>query len=302
VTGQALHVFYTVLGLEDALSSELSLKGFRVEGKLPSRVLARGRGPWPRTASRVAALAGTSRAQPSTRGIRLALRGAMPRRPPCRVEGRVHGGCYPGRMLERVAAREAERRGCGEGLLLVDYFCREGLLLVGVEEARLWRGRRAYYGGWHPATLNPLIAAALPFIAGVTAGTLLDPLCGAATIPVESWMSAGVEGLCSDYREEYVARARGLVKRLRAPVSVFAADVFDHPSRRVDLVATDPPRRSVAVHVKLAAAAARLGRRAAIVTPYPRLVSEAVGGEVAVRTFQGGVRVYVVVGRGDATG
>ncbi len=287
-------LFYTVRGLEEALAAELRAKGYHVSWVRPSRVAAEGRGEWPRTASRAARLLGLGRAGASTRSLRLALRGLLVRGVPCRVRGYVHGRCYSARMLELVAAREASRRGCGPGVLLVDYYCGEGLLLAAVEEAVLWRGRRSYYVGGHPATLNPLIAAAIPFLAGVTSGVLLDPLCGSGTIPVEAALGAGLLGLCSDVERGYARIALEAAARAGAWVEVFVADVERHPVGKVDLVATDPPRGDKSVHVRLARAAVRLGRLAALVTPF-REAASLVRGRVYA-TFQGGEKVYVAVG------
>lgn len=291
-------LFYTIRGLEEALALELGELGAQVVETLPSRVIGEaGAAPRPRTASRVAVLLGEAVAAPERRELRLAIRAALPRGAPCRVRGYVHGRCLPARMLELVAAREARRRGCGGGLLLVDYFCSSGRLLLARELEALWRGRRGYYRGGHPATLNPLLAAAIPFLAGVRSGVLLDPLCGSGTIPVEASLARGLRGLCSDVEPRYAAVASRSVAASGAEVDVFVADVFRHPLRgAVDLVATDPPRTSLVEHLRLAAAAAGLGGLAAIVTPYPGRVASLLGEARIYDTFQGGERVSIVVG------
>ncbi len=292
-------LFYTVRGLEEALRLELEELGARAVEALPSRVLAEADAAVrPRTASRVAELLGEAEARPLRRSLRLAIRAALPRGAPCRVRGYVHGRCIPARVLELVAAREAKRRGCGGGLLLVDYFCGSGRILLAREVEALWAGRRGYYRGGHPATLNPLLAAAIPFLAGVRGGVVLDPLCGSGTIPVEASLARGLRGLCSDVEPGYVAIAARSAAASGADVEVFAADVLAHPVRgAVDLVATDPPRASLGVHLRLAAAAVRLGRLAAVVTPYPGRVAALLEDARVYATFQGGERVAIVVGR-----
>jgi tRNA (guanine6-N2)-methyltransferase len=57
-------------------------------------------------------------------------------------------------------------------------------LLVGVETSGRSLHRRGYRVYNHPAAINPVIAAAMVYSAGATR-TLLDPMCGGATIPIE---------------------------------------------------------------------------------------------------------------------
>ena len=57
-------------------------------------------------------------------------------------------------------------------------------MLVGVETSGRSLHKRGYRVYNHPAALNPVIAAAMVYSAG-SPRTLLDPMCGGATIPIE---------------------------------------------------------------------------------------------------------------------
>jgi tRNA (guanine6-N2)-methyltransferase len=57
-------------------------------------------------------------------------------------------------------------------------------LLIGVETSGRSLHRRGYRVYNHPAAINPVIAAAMVYSAGAIR-TLLDPMCGGATIPIE---------------------------------------------------------------------------------------------------------------------
>ncbi|MDG4789779.1 methyltransferase domain-containing protein [Micromonospora sp. WMMD1102] len=103
--------------------------------------------------------------------------------------------------------------------------------------------RRAYRRMSRPGSLHPPVAAALVRVAGARDGDcLLDPCCGAGTIPVEAALAGrGLSIMGGDIDRAVVAIAAG--NGGDAPVGWVVADAgrIPLPDGAVDLVVTNPP-------------------------------------------------------------
>ncbi|GAA3772272.1 methyltransferase domain-containing protein [Plantactinospora mayteni] len=103
--------------------------------------------------------------------------------------------------------------------------------------------RRAYRRVSRPGSLHPPVAAALVRLAGPRDGDLLlDPCCGAGTIPVEASLSGGALSIVGgDIDRAVVAIAAG--NGGDAPVGWMVADAgrIPLPDGVVDLMVTNPP-------------------------------------------------------------
>jgi len=97
------------------------------------------------------------------------------------------------------------------------------------------------------SALKPTLAAALIRLAGAHrgGGRLIDPMCGAATIPLEARrINPGLEVQAADWDEETVAVARESASEHGVDLDVEVADARAlgelHPGR-FDYIVTDPP-------------------------------------------------------------
>lgn len=305
------YLLTTILGLEEALAKEASMRNARVLATLPSRVVVEGPPPEARTAARILRIHAMKRVDVfSVKDVRLGIREVFREHAlkGSRIESHVHGGCLSVKMLKAVAVREYKRV-YGEdppkkgGRTIIDLFCRKKIMVVSTDYRALWSGSRPYYFGGHPASLNPLIAAAIPFIADTFGETLLDPMCGSGTIPIEASLATGGRSLASDIVEKYARLAAEQSSLAGAQVDVFVADVSKHPIRGVDVVATDPPRHDKGLHASLVKRLVSIEPgKIVLVTPFPGLAGRLMLGFrlcKRVRTFQGGEKVYIEVYKRD---
>lgn len=160
-----------------------------------------------------------------------------------------------------------------------------GVRLAGEESLH----RRWYRVYEHPASLNPAIASAMLELAGLRDGeTLLDPVCGGGTIPIEAALfHEDIKAICNDVSPEAIrgatmnALAAGVTSRIRFVNEDLAGlpDVLRGES--VDVIGADPPygirlgdpRRSVHVLGDLMETSRRLlrqGGRLVVIYPYRR--------------------------------
>jgi tRNA (guanine6-N2)-methyltransferase len=137
--------------------------------------------------------------------------------------------------------------------------------------------RRLYKAASMPGTLHPPLAAAMLRVAGVGAGdVLLDPCCGAGTLPIEAaGMAARVIG--SDVDPAAVAAAVANGRGAGAAVTWSVADAGALPLRdgTVDRVVVNPPwARQVDPRGRLTADPDRLWREARrVLAPSGRIVA-----------------------------
>jgi len=119
--------------------------------------------------------------------------------------------------------------------------------IAGIQLTRESLDRRIRRGGTLRSSLKPTVAAAMLRLAGAHRGPgrLIDPLCGAAVIPVEAArINPALAVEASDWDEPTVAIARGtcvnhglgLVPRLR-DARALGAEL----PQRFDYIVTDPP-------------------------------------------------------------
>jgi 23S rRNA G2445 N2-methylase RlmL len=123
--------------------------------------------------------------------------------------------------------------------------------------------RRPYKAVSVPGTLHPPLAAAMLRVAEIGAGdVLLDPCCGAGTLPIEA---AGIGARASGSDADPAAVAASVANGRGAAVSWSVADAGALPTRdgTVDLVAVNPPwARQVGPRGRLAVDPARLWHEA----------------------------------------
>jgi 23S rRNA G2445 N2-methylase RlmL len=135
--------------------------------------------------------------------------------------------------------------------------------------------RRAYKTASVPGTLHPPLAAAMLRVAGIGAGdVLLDPCCGAGTLPIEAaGAAARVIGSDADPAAVGAAAANGA----GVAVTWYVADAGAIPlgDGTVDRVVVNPPwARQVAPRGRLAADPDRLWREACrVLAPGGRIVA-----------------------------
>ena len=170
-----------------------------------------------------------------------------------RVEGRLAG--EPGftrRELAGAAGAVLQRRhGTPVDLerpdLLVWVELVHGRLLTGIPLNRESLDRRLRRGRALRVSLKPTIAAAMIRSAGAQRGapSLLDPCCGAATIPVEAVLAnSRVSAFGSDWDEATVEAARGTIANHGVDVKLQRCDARELGagwSRRFDRIVTNPP-------------------------------------------------------------
>jgi 23S rRNA G2445 N2-methylase RlmL len=135
--------------------------------------------------------------------------------------------------------------------------------------------RRSYKAASVPGTLHPPLAAAMLRVAEIGAGhVLLDPCCGAGTLPIEA---AGVAGRVLGSDVDLSAVAASVANGRGAGVTWSAADAGALPVRdgSVDRVVVNPPwARQVAPRGRLAARPDRLWREVGrVLAPGGRIVA-----------------------------
>ncbi len=107
--------------------------------------------------------------------------------------------------------------------------------------------RRGYRVYEHPAALKPTIAHAMIVLSGMRdSETILDPMCGGGTIPIEALLVfEDARGICSDFNPRHVrgAKMNALAARVanRLEARVHDARRIDELVRRVDRIVLNPP-------------------------------------------------------------
>ncbi len=134
--------------------------------------------------------------------------------------------------------------------------------LIGLRLAARPLHRRAYKQVSRVGTLHPPLAAALALVSGLRPGhLLLDPFCGAGTVPIEAAaLQHDLVGVGSDVAVAAVHAARSNARGAGARLRFLVADAAALPlaGRVADRVASNPPwQRQVTVE----GAAARDARR-----------------------------------------
>ena len=107
--------------------------------------------------------------------------------------------------------------------------------------------RRGYRVYEHPAALKPTLAFAMIMLSGMhDSETILDPMCGGGTIPIEALLYfEDAKGICSDFNPGHVNGARlnalaaRVYRRLRAVVH--DAREIDRLVKRVERIVLNPP-------------------------------------------------------------
>ncbi len=310
----------TIRGLEEAVKKESQFRSLSpISTDLKSRVLVEGSlddALRLRTVSAVCCLLGVAKLRGSgLRALRLAIRetlkgASLPGETPVEVRAYVFGEGYTERIASAVAAREVKRvlkaevKSHAPLTLQIDVFCDRGEVYVSLRETKRGLDRRAYYIRKHPQSLNPIIAAALPWLAGMReTDVLYDPMCGAGTIPIEAALTLGCRALGSDSNRTYIAAARDNARTAGVDLEFFVADAGSPPlsPSAVDLVACDPPRKPFRKALQALKLLVEQGyRKLAVVTPYLLQLtsyarSQGYSIESLVRTFQGTERIYIVL-------
>ena len=120
-------------------------------------------------------------------------------------------------------------------------------LVAGVQRTRVSLGNRIRRGRVLRSSLKPTIAASMLRLAGAHAGPgrLIDPMCGAAVIPVEAArVNPHLEIRASDWDAETVETARGTLRNHGLAFEVRAADaraLREETDGLFDYIVTDPP-------------------------------------------------------------
>jgi tRNA (guanine6-N2)-methyltransferase len=125
--------------------------------------------------------------------------------------------------------------------------------------------RRPYRISTRPGSLHPPVARALALLAGLRpAQQLVDPFCGAGTIPIEAELACrDVDAAGFDVDDGAVAsaRANGAAADVRASFQRADATALPLHDATVDRVATNPPWGSAAAPVGALASAPGLAWR-----------------------------------------
>jgi tRNA (guanine6-N2)-methyltransferase len=137
--------------------------------------------------------------------------------------------------------------------------------------------RRPYKSASVPGTLHPPLAAAMVQLAEIGTGdVLLDPCCGAGTIPIEAARAGlGARVLGSDADPTAVAASVANGRGARVAWSVADAGALPLRDGAVDRIVVNPPwARQVRPHGRLAAAPDRLWRETCrVLSPGGRIVA-----------------------------
>jgi tRNA (guanine6-N2)-methyltransferase len=135
----------------------------------------------------------------------------------------------------------APARGC----LSLRVHLADSLATLAVRIADAPLHRRAYRVASIPGSLHPPLARALALLAGLGPGaTLVDPFCGAGTIPIEAKLACpGLQAVGFDLDPAALDATRRNVEAAAAPVVFAIADAAALPidDRTADRIATNPP-------------------------------------------------------------
>lgn len=122
-------------------------------------------------------------------------------------------------------------------------FIEHELALIGMRLAARPLHERPYKTAHRPGSLKPTVAAAMLRLGQVTAGQqVLDPFCGAGTIPIEAAL-LGAHTLGGDSDAEAVAFAAANARRAGVGVQLREWDARSLPlgDRSIDVVVSNPP-------------------------------------------------------------
>ncbi len=123
-------------------------------------------------------------------------------------------------------------------------------LFIGIElSGDLSWHRRGYRVYDHPAALKPTLAYAMIRLSGMNDGeTLLDPMCGGGTIPIEAaYIFESSTLYCSDFNPRHIegARMNALAAGVKGRIMFSVVDARmlskTYSSVRIDHVVTNPP-------------------------------------------------------------
>jgi tRNA (guanine6-N2)-methyltransferase len=109
--------------------------------------------------------------------------------------------------------------------------------------------RRGYRVYEHPAALKPTLAYAMIVLSGMKDGdTLLDPMCGGGTIPIEAaYLFESSKHACMDFNPRHIegAKMNALAAMVSSRISFIVGDARKLTSyfkpRSVDIVVSNPP-------------------------------------------------------------
>src|SRR5437763_12849552 len=137
--------------------------------------------------------------------------------------------------------------------------------------------RRTYRTSSRPGSLHPPPARALALLVGLRPGAcLVDPFCGAGTIPIEAKLACcSVRAAGSDLDQRALPIARRNAEAAAAEVDIVCADAARLPQadESVDRIATNPPWGSSVERAGLAADPDSFGRELRrVLTPDGRIV------------------------------
>jgi len=119
--------------------------------------------------------------------------------------------------------------------------------VVGIQRTKKSLGNRLQRARALRSALKPTVAAAMLRLCGANEGegVLIDPLCGAGTIPVEAaQINPRLQVLASDWDPQTVDVARGTIANHRLSIEVQAADartLGDDSPAAFDWIVSDPP-------------------------------------------------------------
>ncbi len=120
-------------------------------------------------------------------------------------------------------------------------------LIAGVQRTRVSLGNRVRRGRVLRSSLKPTVATAMLRLAGAHQGPgrLIDPMCGAAVIPVEATrVNPELEIHASDWDPGTVETARGTLRNHRLGFDLCTADaraLQEEADGLFDYIVTDPP-------------------------------------------------------------
>lgn len=120
-------------------------------------------------------------------------------------------------------------------------------LIAGIQITRDSLGDRIKRARALRSAIKPTIAAAMIRLAGAHrgAGTIIDPMCGSGTIPIEAArINPALDVLASDWDEETVEVARETIASCELQIKPLVADarhLGETHAGRFDFIVTNPP-------------------------------------------------------------
>jgi tRNA (guanine6-N2)-methyltransferase len=158
--------------------------------------------------------------------------------------------------------------------------------------------RRPYKQQHTPGSLKPTVAAAMLYLAGAEAGMrLVDPFCGAGTIPLEAALM-GVSAMGGDMDAEVLSAALANTPDTEVPPRFLRWDATRLPlaSGAVDVVVTNPPwGRQIEVDASLQSLyrrafdelrrVVRPGGQIVVLTTYPELIDATPAEQIEISLY-----------------